>query len=204
MHACRRSRRRKVWTGYEQGCVLMLATRAGLFKRLIALEDKQRAIWVKEWKPFQDNFEDITREESTAFLGERLPYNPELSAWDCEPLEVFEPRLKAAQALEKQWHEELEPPRADFPNDGPETWNFAAPVRPLKPYMPADVCETYREWALLLEKYAPQSPDPDRLQLEALVIRSMAKVARGYAGLRPWNTWDWKPAVTNLPHGKPW
>ena len=88
--------------------------------------------------------------------------------------------------------------------DGPETWNFAAPIRPLKPYMSAVVCETYREWALLLEKHAPQSPDPERLQLEALVIRGMAKIARGYAGLRPWNTWDWKPAVSNFPHGKPW
>ena len=193
-----------MWPEHEQGCVLMLATRAGLFKRLTVLEDKQRAVWVSEWKPFRDNFEDLTHEELTALAEERPPFSAELMAWDCEPLEAFEPRLNAAQALEKQWHEELEPPRADFPNDGPEVWNLDAPIRPLKPYMPAEVCEAYREWALLLEKHAPQSPDPERLQLEALVIRGMAKVARGYAGLRPWNTWDWKPAVSQgQPSGAP-
>ena len=182
----------------------MLATRAGLFKRLIELEDKQRAIWVKEWKPFQDNFDDLTHEELTALAEGFPPFSPELEAWNCEELEVFEPSAKAVQVLEKQWLEDLKPPRADWPSDDPKSSDFDAPTCPLKPYMPAVVCETYREWALLLEQHAPKSPDPERLQLEAVFLRARAKVTRGYAGLRPWNTWDWKPAVSNFPHGKPW
>jgi len=181
----------------------MLATRAGLFKRLSVLEDKQRAVWVTEWKPFEANMEDITEEELTALAEERPPYSPELEAWDCEALETFAPRLEAARVLEKQWYEDLKPPRADAPSDDLECWNFDAPTHALKPYMPAEVCEAYREWALLLEQHAPQSPDPERLQLEALAIRAMAKFTRGYAGLRPWNTWDWKPVSTVL-QVKPW
>jgi|GEM_PF-6501135 len=182
----------------------MLATRAGLFKRLSVLEDKQRAAWVAEWKPFEANMEDITEAELAALAEERPPFRPELEAWSCEALDACIPRLEAARALEKQWHEDLKPPRADWPSNDPES-SFDAPTHALKPYMPAEVCEAYRQWALLLEQHAPASPDPERLQLEALAIRGMAKFTRGYAGLRPWNSWDWKPQVSQVqPSGAPW
>lgn len=171
----------------------MLATRAGLFKRLAVLEEKQRAAWVEEWKPSKDNFDDLTHEELTALAEELPPFSPELMAWNCEEMEAFVPRFNAARALEQQWYEDLKPPRAATPTAEPECWNFEAPTNALKPYMPAEVCEAMRLYALLFEKHAPASPDPDRLKLEAVFVRAMAKFTRGYAGLRPWNTWDWKP-----------
>jgi len=182
----------------------MLATRAGLFKRLSALEEKQRAAWVREWEPMQANINSLTEGEWDA-AEDKTPFSPELEAWACEPIDALEPRLKAAMEQEEVWMEAVKPPRALSPSDEPECWNFDAPTYALKPYMPAEVCEAYREWVLLLEQYAPQSPDLEGLKLLAAKWRYRAKWARGYAGLRPWNDWDWKPQVSpTQSSGAPW
>jgi len=174
----------------------MLATRAGLFKRLSVLEEKQREAWVREWEPVRDNTGPYAIPEAEwDAMQDETPYSPELEAWECPAIDAFVPRLEASRALEQQWIQDLKPPRTGTPSDEPDPWNFDAPTHPLKPCMPAEVCETYRLFALLLEGCAPESPDPERLRLEAAKWRFQARWARGYAGLRAWNTWDWKPKV---------
>jgi len=169
----------------------MMPSRTQLFGRLEQVEEKQRALWVAQWKPLLANIETLTDEEEQAG-HDTTTLPPELVEWVCEPLDTLEPEHERILKLEGVWYDHLHKSGCLTPGDGPNPWNFEAPVHPLKSYMPAEICEHYKVVALLHAQHAPSSPDPARLLFLAAGWRWRAKWARGYAGLRPWNDWDWK------------
>ena len=181
MHAYRRSRRRKVWTGYEQGCVLMRATRAGLFKRLIALEDKQRAAWVKEWAALDVLLDTMIRTTFEGLSDEEVQAMRDLEIDSLNPFVVWV-RSLGATTYEDSYLSEVNGWTGQIilalAKESPPP---SYPVPPLPAYDPRPSLVSIA----LLERNADSGPNPEGTRLHVRAVRAHLVFLEAVAGRWP-------------------